>query len=539
MNIASDVSPIARRWLVPLLVALATLLACFCRITPSLNAPLWEDEVTTARFSNDAPSLFSIVRNWISSGSGVDPPLYYLLSRLVAPSYLEPSDFRFRLVSLLCSILAVPLIFIASRRIVGSPAAALAAVGLAVNGYSVAMAQQHRSYSLMILGSVIFYHAVYMLATRLTLARALYVCASAAVLLYTHLFGIFPVATAVLVMGGVAVFCTIPGESRRRQWLYLLGVAAALLLLVSPLLLQSLMLIKSESGLGKGSEHLKSGLYQEYLLFNSTNKPRDIWVWFSTMGAPSPIEKPGRYLSLVLVIVGILGHYRQGKVRALSIVGIALLSTTLALIAYEVLKYSYQSRRLLFLLPIYLLYEAKGAVVLGEWFAQALRPRPKGARAPLVLLLPALPLVLFAALSLARVHFLKFRENGGYRDGDWRAIAATIRAAQLPTQPIAVFDEQPLPNYRQFHYYRDLLIPGVALTLLTTSSLSREGDEPRVRAWGIVPDRAAPSFNEAATSATLHKRFFGARLYDVYIPPGTLGSAAGGTTPAAPYSDFA
>src|SRR5690606_7702465 len=114
-------------------------------------------------------------------------------------------------------------------------------------GMAVVYAREHRSYALLMLAAIVFCHAARTLATRITPGRAVYFCAAAGLLLYSHLFGVFPVASAVLVLG-VAYLLWCAGDGQPVKWKFLLITAGALLLLVMPLLWQVAVLVRVESG---------------------------------------------------------------------------------------------------------------------------------------------------------------------------------------------------------------------------------------------------------------------------------------------------
>jgi 4-amino-4-deoxy-L-arabinose transferase-like glycosyltransferase len=223
---AADESPPERRT-VWLMLAFATIVAAALRLPFLDHQSLWLDEIYTRQIIGDS-SVSGLWRHIEATES--TPPLYYLIGWLAHAR----STVALRLTSALALIAAVPVGYLAFRRLVGRRRALATASILAVSPMLVWYSTDARSYGLFVLSALLSVWAASALLERGSSKRfALWTAASAACV-WTHYFGVF------LVGAELAAIVVVRREDRRATaaWASLLAVC------LSPLV----PLIASQSG---------------------------------------------------------------------------------------------------------------------------------------------------------------------------------------------------------------------------------------------------------------------------------------------------
>jgi Dolichyl-phosphate-mannose-protein mannosyltransferase len=178
----------------------AILLGTAARVGALVIRPLWADEIFTLTLTKKSvPEILAALR--VDSG----PPLHYLLAHVLLAPFGPapgPADVLVRVLSLVASLLHLPLLVVVARRLdrpaLGLPAAAL----FAIFPLAVAYAAEGRAYALASLLTLVAFERALALRERprLAVAAGLTLAASGAVL--THYLAVFPVAAlAVLAWG--------------------------------------------------------------------------------------------------------------------------------------------------------------------------------------------------------------------------------------------------------------------------------------------------------------------------------------------------
>jgi hypothetical protein len=188
------------------------------RVFTLVARPLWADEIFTLTLARKSiPEILAALR--VDSGPPLHPLLaYVLLAPFPAPG---PADILVRVLSLVASLLHLPLLVVVARRLgrpgLGLPAAAL----FSVFPLAVEYAAEGRAYALAsVLALLAFERALALRQTpRLTVALGLTLAAAGAVL--THYLAVFPVAA-------LAVLAWDARPAARRA-LVVSGLAAATL----------------------------------------------------------------------------------------------------------------------------------------------------------------------------------------------------------------------------------------------------------------------------------------------------------------------
>jgi hypothetical protein len=181
------------RRLVWLSLTLATILAAGLRLPFLDHQSLWLDEIFTREILRE--TTLSGLWHHIEATEST-PPLYYLLGWLVQAR----STIAMRLVSAVPLIAAIPVAYLAFRRLIGWRAALATAAVLAVSPILVSYSTDARSYGLFVLTALLSVWAFSVLLDRISPRQfGLWVLASVACV-WTHYFGAFVVAAEAIVL---------------------------------------------------------------------------------------------------------------------------------------------------------------------------------------------------------------------------------------------------------------------------------------------------------------------------------------------------
>ena len=189
------------------------------RVFSLVIRPLWADEIFTLTLARKSASeILAALR--VDSG----PPLHYLFAHvLLVPFGPAPGlpDVLVRLLSLVASLLHLPLLFAVARRLgrpeMGLPAAAL----YSVFPLAVAYAAEGRAYALASLLALLAFERALALRERPRLSTALGLTLAAAGAVLTHYLAVFPVAALAIL--------ALDARPAARHALVLSGLAAAVL----------------------------------------------------------------------------------------------------------------------------------------------------------------------------------------------------------------------------------------------------------------------------------------------------------------------
>jgi hypothetical protein len=174
----------------PVILLVAVVVSAGVVLRAWSHSPLWLDEVQTVQFAKlPLSDLHAALR---TDGA---PPLYYVLLHGWI-SLFGAGDWTVRALSMLASVLALPLVWCLARRLGASrEVAGIALVLSAVNPWSVRYAGEARMYSLVALEVLLGALALLRLRERVDRRGVLAVAASTAALLYTHYWAQFLLAT--------------------------------------------------------------------------------------------------------------------------------------------------------------------------------------------------------------------------------------------------------------------------------------------------------------------------------------------------------
>jgi 4-amino-4-deoxy-L-arabinose transferase-like glycosyltransferase len=183
----------AERRTVWLILAAATIIAAGLRLPFLDHQSLWLDEIFTREIIRE--SSLSGLWNHVKATEST-PPLYYFIGWLVHAR----STVTMRLISALALTTAVPVGYLAIRRLVGWQAALATAAILAVSPMLVSYSTDARSYGLFVLMALLSVWSFSILREDGSARQFGWWVAASVACVWTHYFGVFVVGSEVLVL---------------------------------------------------------------------------------------------------------------------------------------------------------------------------------------------------------------------------------------------------------------------------------------------------------------------------------------------------
>lgn len=178
---------------VVLVVVVSTLVAAALRLALLGHASLWLDEIFSREIATEPTlaGLWSHVQRTEST-----PPLYYVIDWLIGAR----SAVSLRLIPALALTAAVPVGYLAFRRVVGQRAALAVAAMLAVSPMLVSYSMDARSYGLLVLSGLLSIWGFTAVLARATAGRYAFWALACTACIWSHYFGGFLVAGEALVL---------------------------------------------------------------------------------------------------------------------------------------------------------------------------------------------------------------------------------------------------------------------------------------------------------------------------------------------------
>jgi mannosyltransferase len=380
-------------------LAFATIAAAALSLPFLAHQSLWLDEVYT-RDILGAHTLGGIWRHVRATES--TPPLYYLLAKLSTDLAGTRSAAAMRLPSALALIAAVPVTFLALRRMIGNGGALAAAAIVAVNPSLVAFATDARSYALFVLTGLLSVWGLSAVMERPSPPRYAAWAAASVACVWTHYFGAF------LIAGEVLILLAVLGKARRVTFAWCLAIAVAAAPLI-PLLARQNATEESAfiAGIPLGSR-LESTVRQFGM---GPIVPR---TW---------LEAAGLALALLGAVVGAAIAVRRREARRLLVLALLAFGVppAMAVLGFEDRVYA---RNLVAVLPL-----GAGLAALG-----LLRAR-------------AAPLAVY--LALCAMTSVWVASNWRYEELDWRTAIARIDSVD-PAAAVLATDSRNAPVIRTY-----------------------------------------------------------------------------------------
>jgi len=241
----------------------------------------WLDELFSLKFASySLPELFREVASFDNH-----PPTYYLLLHFWIQLFGD-SELSLRTPSAIFSVLSVYFTFKVGELLFDRRVASIAALLLALSGFSIYYAQEARMYSLLALSSVLSVYFLLKFLQQQTSRTLFNYVWSTTLLVYTHLYGIFIIiAENIYILALSYRFGNrIPGVSLK-QWVTVQG---AILLLSLPwfgLLINRILNIAQEGfwvEVPTGNSILRT-----FAVFSGTSGGLALWILLMVLGALS------------------------------------------------------------------------------------------------------------------------------------------------------------------------------------------------------------------------------------------------------------
>lgn len=464
-------------------MSLATVAAALLRLPFLDGSSLWFDETYTAAVV-DAGGLGAV---WDRIGATEStPPLFYVLTWAWSRVVGDSGEATLRTVSALASVAAVPVTWLALRRLVGRTAALAAAALVAVSPVLVAFALDARSYALLVLCALLGVWAFTALLEQVTTRRLALWGLAAAATIWTHYYGGF------LVLAEVVTLLWLRPRARRGVVVAAGAVLVALLPLVG--------MLREQTGDERAGFIAGTGLLERI---------EQVVREFS-LGANVPrtgLEAAGIALFLGGCAVGLtvagraalrrapVGEeaLRDGPAALLALIAVGLAVPSLLAVAglYDRLY----MRNLLYALPL-----LAGLAALG------------------MVRLRALPLAAYAALCVTAV--LWVHSDWRYEQTNWRDALATVVARDARADADAgapVIAATPLGQPVVTHYLR--VAPATApLTTRRAWLVVEPARGPGQRALQPVAPAEADALVAARFPVRRERRVDGFRVVELEAP---------------------
>lgn len=265
-----------RTWLLPILLLM--LIAFGLRVYHLDFQSIWGDEaLSIVRFKDMAVADLVTEYHAFSKDSGDShPPLYYVLQG-VWRNALGDTVFAHRFLSVLFSVLAVPLLFLVGRELSSARDGFAAALFCTFSAFHIWYAQEARMYALTAFLCLVATLAFLRLMKGFHLPNAVLYVAGSLLLIYTHYFGLI-----LLMLQNLFFLFSRRKQLSYKKWFLLQGILFILYLPWIPFLLQALFVKTAEAGLPRYFSPLFSlpFIFIKYSMFgNETYIRNHIFVY--------------------------------------------------------------------------------------------------------------------------------------------------------------------------------------------------------------------------------------------------------------------
>jgi 4-amino-4-deoxy-L-arabinose transferase-like glycosyltransferase len=186
---------------------------------------LWGDEIFS--FFHARPDVGYILRLTVTED--IAPPLYYYLLHFWMKLF-GTSEFALRFLSLAFGVLAIPVIYLLGRRLFNEEVGLISALFLAISPFNVEYSQELRMYSLLLFLALLSMYFFVHFLERGSLAISVGYVLSTALLLYTHLFGLFVLIAQNIFVAGLLLLSR-QHRSQLKQWIL---IQATIVIIFAP-----------------------------------------------------------------------------------------------------------------------------------------------------------------------------------------------------------------------------------------------------------------------------------------------------------------
>jgi uncharacterized membrane protein len=257
------------------------LLAALLRMIYIGNHSFWLDELFSLKFASySLPALFREVANFDNH-----PPTYYLLLHVWIQLFGD-SELSLRTPSAIFSVLSVYFTFRVGELLFDRRVASIAALLLALSGFSIYYAQEARMYSLLALASVLSVYLLLRFLEQQSSRTLFHYVWSTTLLVYTHLYGLFIIlAENIYILAVLYRFGNrMPGVSLK-IWLRVQGIIFALSLPWLGSLINRILNFAQE-GFWVAVPTADS-IVRTFAAFSGTSGGLALWILLMVLGAGS------------------------------------------------------------------------------------------------------------------------------------------------------------------------------------------------------------------------------------------------------------
>ncbi|MDK2940439.1 MAG: hypothetical protein PWQ51_2604 [Methanolobus sp.] len=405
-----------------LLLILITILGFFLRIYHLGKQSMWLDEAASFGYIQE-----TLMGTWERSVSAKQAPLHMVVLHIM--TFFSSSEFSLRFPSVIFGALTIPVTYFLGSRLFGKEEGIIGSFLLSISIMHLWYSQEARMYSQMVFFSLLslyfFYIAVHTNSKR---SWVLFIISSS-LAFFSHYYSVFVFVSEFfyyLLLQVILPLCKKESFSLKENLnlKYFIMSMLGLLFATSPLLIPFI-----QQSISRTSGTPTWGIAQS-LSFIPT-----ILVEFSTRSSSSSI------ILILLFLIGLIvsGIYQKEPFAYLGIY------TFVPLIASYILaaKMPFSSRYLLFLLPVYLLFVARGITGL-TYAIYPLNKKNSNDKSQKMLIGIIVLLIILISAPLISQYFSTVQKN------DWRSLSSNL---QNMTQegdlvvPLPTYMYQPLVYY--------------------------------------------------------------------------------------------
>lgn len=403
------------------LLILITLVCAFFRFYHLGTESVWDGEIFTLIFTQYDWSVFLQSVSTFSA----HPPLWFALTKLALVGGWNETLLRYP--AAFAGVLAVPALFVLSKRMVSAPVGLVAAALMAISPLDVIFSQNARNYSFFVLLTIfLLYGAVRATEGKPGAARWWVLFAAAGVTgLYTHYLFVLPLAGTVLaiLLKLIADAMRQAGSWRKFGAWWGLALKSARWFLVALIAIVALYLPWTPA---VGSAFLDRQLTRE-----STNEEAEAPLTFDDVPRLlkdfSGDASWGLALVAALALVGIVQALRSGKRAPLFWFGIAIVLPIVATVLFAPRRLP--AKYLIYVLPAYLLFVSYGIVGISEFVRTRFLRSERFAYAPALVLVGLVALVTVPNMPYWNGPWTIFTGKGWMvvdEQKDWRAVGNNL-----------------------------------------------------------------------------------------------------------------
>ena len=460
------------RWSTTGLVIVVLLLGLGLRLWGLDAKSLWQDEIFTAAIASAENSLSEVVSIPLYNTALPAPPLYFLITHFLL--YLGDNDFLLRLPALAAGVLGVAATYVLGARLFGKVEGVVGAFLLAISPLHTRYSQDARFYTLLVLLALL---SVYFLWRGLRSRERKWFAGFAlcSILnLYTHLFALLILGAEVVFVAGVWAGEAVANVRRarssegkasgsvqsldRRVALAFVCSLAIIALAYVPMIPHLLRGLSGGKGLGGAAGELDAAV--------SVVLPAlDSWG----LGSGWRI-----LILLIPFVLGVIASARDQREQLW--LGICWIVVPFGVVLAVPARHGFRPRYVLFMLPVYLLFAARGLTAVDAWVARRLAAG--GRRLSGLALAVLLGAVVAFSIPAVEAYYQEDR-------ADWRAVA-TLVAGRIAAGDVIVspgpFPQVVMPRYEEGLADATFLIGGSEVFL--SPQEEREGG-----VWYVGPAR--------------------------------------------------